>query len=82
MGYWGLSGPPARRCCLVCGASSRGVESGGATSSCPSALLLNISTGELLEPFSQRVRRLLCLVKAGDDLLMPAGRCDPEAILA
>jgi hypothetical protein len=40
----------------------RGVESGGAASSCPSVLLLNIYTGELRELLSQRVRRLLRLL--------------------
>jgi hypothetical protein len=39
----------------------------GPTSSCPSALLLDISTGELLEPLSERVRGLLRLV----ELLVP-----------
>jgi hypothetical protein len=37
-----------------------------------------LASAELL---SERVRRLLCLVKAGDELLMPRCR-DPEPIVA
>ena len=37
--------------------------------------------GQLREPLSSRVRRLLRLLKPGDELLVP-GRSNSEAILA